>query len=140
MTLYLDISALVKLFVAEPHSDAVRSGVTDAEACSASHLTLVESHATFARMRTAGRLDDAGYALTVSVLDRFWHDVAVVPVDEHVVSAGVGIARRHALRGYDAMQLASALEAAQVSPVVFASFDAELEAAAAREGLPLLPR
>jgi predicted nucleic acid-binding protein len=140
VNLYLDTSALVKLFVAEPHSDAVRSGVADTDACTTSHLTLIETHATFARMRAAGRLDDAAHARTVSVLGRFWDDVAVVPAAEHVVSAGVAVARRHALRGYDAMQLASALDAAEVAPVVFASFDGELEAAAAREGLPLLPR
>lgn len=140
MNLYLDTSALVKLFVTEHHSDAVRAGLADAAACSTSHLTLVEAHATFARMRMGGRLNDAALSGIVSALDRFFADVAVVPAGEHVVAAGVGIARRHALCGYDAMQLASALEAAQAAPVVFASFDAELEAAAAREGLALLPR
>ncbi|MGX6447324.1 type II toxin-antitoxin system VapC family toxin [Patulibacter sp. S7RM1-6] len=138
--LYLDTSALVKLVVREHHSDAVRAGVTAATACTASHLTVVEAHATFARMRAGGRLDGGTYARIASAVDRFWADVAVVPVDGQVVSAGVEIARRHALRGYDAMQLAAALEVARTSVVTFASFDAELEAAATREGLGLLPR
>lgn len=138
--LFLDTSALVKLFVPERHSDAVRAGYAEAAVTFASQLALVESHATFARMHAGRRLDDTGRDRVLDAFRRFWSDVAVVPVDASLVAAGAVLAGRHALRGYDAMQLAAALEAASTTPVVFGCFDADLEVAATREGLPLLPR
>lgn len=140
MNLFLDTSALVKVFVEEQHSDVVRSEVERAAVCIACRMTIVEAHATFARMRVGGRLDDATLNRLAPALDRLWADVAVIPLDDPVVDAAVGVARRHALRGYDAVQLASALEAARASSITFASFDAELEVAATREGLELLAR
>lgn len=138
--LFLDTSALVKLFVPERHSDAVREGNETAAVTFASQLALVESRATFARMHAGGRLVDAGRERVLDAFSRFWSDVAVVRIDDALISAGAVLADRHALRGYDAMQLAAALEAAQSTPVVFGCFDAELEVAAAREGLELLSR
>jgi hypothetical protein len=53
----------------------------------------------------------------------------------------MAVAEQHALRGYDAMQLAAALEtsvhrsALGMDPLVFASADSELNAVAGAEGL-----
>lgn len=138
--LFLDTSALVKLFVPERHSDAVRDGHEAAAVTFASHLALVETRATFARMHAGRRLTDAARARVLDAFARFWTDVAIVAVDGALISAGAVLADRHALRGYDAMQLAAAHEAARSTPVVFGCFDAELEVAATREGLELLTR
>lgn len=66
---------------------------------------------------------------------------AVVAVTEAVVEDAARLVARHPLRAYDGLQLASALAAHAAAPELerFACFDDELRAAAATEGLALLP-
>ncbi|MEV4420206.1 type II toxin-antitoxin system VapC family toxin [Patulibacter sp. NPDC049589] len=136
--LFLDTSALVKLFVAEPHSDRVLAGTSAAAVVLACDLAFVEAHATFARMRAGRRINAGAHRRIVTTFERFWADVAIVPTDDRAIDAAAMLARRHALRGYDAMHLAAGIEAAALADTTFACFDAELEDAAAREGLTLL--
>lgn len=140
MSVYVDTSALVKLFASEEHSDAVRTVFDAADGVVTSHLTFVEAHAAFARMRTGGRLSGPTYDRLAADFDELWADLVVVAISDRVVIRGAALARRHGLRGYDAMQLACALELSVRSPAWFVSFDAELEVAAAREGMQLLVR
>lgn len=141
MSVYVDTSALVKLFVAEDHSEAVREAVRGADGVVASHVTFVEAHAAFARMRAGGRLEGEPHERVLAAFDELWADLVVVAISDRVVVRGAALARRHDLRGYDALQLACALElAGRAETARFLSFDAQLEAAAAREGLGLLAR
>jgi hypothetical protein len=74
----------------------------------------------------------------VTELDVAWNGYTVVEVSGALVLRAGQLAEEHALRGYDAVQLASALDARpEVGEYVFASFDAHLNAAAAREGLQI---
>lgn len=73
----------------------------------------------------------------VSDLDREWSAYHIVDVTESLVRHAGALAERHALRGYDAVQLASALALrdAGLSSIEFMSFDAHLVRAAAHERL-----
>jgi hypothetical protein len=68
-------------------------------------------------------------------------DYALIPADRRAIDRAVALTQAHALRGYDALQLACALvasdllRAAGVEPVQFLSADDELLAAAGTEGL-----
>lgn len=68
-------------------------------------------------------------------------DLKVVGVDPTILTRALAVAERHALRGYDCIQLGTALVthdqrlSAGLSPLVLVSADAELNAAAAAEGL-----
>jgi hypothetical protein len=67
-----------------------------------------------------------------------WADLVLLDLTE--IRAG-GLAVRHALRGFDAVQLAAALTlrtALGAESVAFSSFDAELSRAAVAEGLIVL--
>lgn len=140
-SVYVDTSAVVTLFVAEDRSDAVRAAVRDADAVATSRLTFVETHAVFARMRADGQLDDDGHERAAAAFDELWADLVVVSISDRVMVRGAALARRHDLRGYDALQLACALElAGHAEATRFLSFDPQLEAAAAGEGLGLLAR
>jgi len=76
----------------------------------------------------------------VTELDASWNGYTIVEVSPALVLRAGQLAEEHALRGYDAVQLAAALDARPVaSEYVFASFDLRLNAAAAREGLFLAP-
>lgn len=68
--------------------------------------------------------------------DRIWETSAVFEVDRTLLTAATELAGQHGLRGYDAVQLASGLRAADATGGRgFACLDGELNAAAAAEGL-----
>jgi uncharacterized protein len=137
MILYLDASALVKLYVEESRSAAVASRVEHAEAVVTARVTYAEARAAFARHRREGGLTPAALRRVVRELDGEWGSYNVVDVSDPVVRRAGVLAERHALRGYDAVQLAAALDvrAGGGADLEFVSFDARLARAAAREHL-----
>ncbi|HKA29949.1 MAG TPA: type II toxin-antitoxin system VapC family toxin [Candidatus Binatia bacterium] len=138
MTLYLDTSALVKLYVTEDGSHEVKSWVAAASAIFTASITYAETRAALAQSWRAGALSQSDLRRAVMEFDAAWKGYAVVEVSEALVLRAGGLAEEHALRGYDAVQLAAALDARPSSSEhVFASFDLDLNAAAAREGLRL---
>jgi len=138
MILYLDTSALVKLYVEESGSAAVAARVERAEAVVTARVTYAEARAAFARHRREGGLTSVALRRVVRELDGEWGTYNLVDLGEPVVRRAGALAERHALRAYDAVQLAAALDvrAAEVD-LEFASFDSRLARAAARERLRL---
>jgi len=137
--LYLDTSALVKLYVEETGAAAVAEAVANAASVATSRVTYAEARATFARLERERRLSRAERRTSVAALDEDWHGVTVVEVSEVVVRRAATLAEGHALRGYDAVQLSSALELRLGGGrVTFASFDDRLARAARRSRLRLL--
>jgi predicted nucleic acid-binding protein len=63
----------------------------------------------------------------------------LVAITPRAIARAMDLAEIHALRGYDAIQLAAALQANQrrKTPMTFASADTSLNTAAAAEGLPV---
>lgn len=143
MKVYLDTSALVKLYAEEDGSVLVRDTVSHAVVVATSAIAYVEARAAFSRRRYEGGLSTSELRACVRDLDGDWPRYLVVDVTEAVIREGAQLAEAHRLRAYDAVHLASALALhAQVrEPIVFASWDGSLEKAAAREGLePLRSR
>jgi uncharacterized protein len=140
VTLYLDTSALVKLLINEDGTDSVLAAVERADQLATSHITYVETHAALARMRAGGRLSAAAHRGRAKAFAMLWSDTAIVAADTDVINRAAQLADRHVLRGYDAVQLASALELSDRESSVFASWDDDLNAAALRERLALVPR
>jgi predicted nucleic acid-binding protein len=139
--LYLDTSALVKIYVDEEGSAGCRQAVSEADLIATSALAYVEARAAFNRRRHEGGLPPRSYRRVIADLDVDWPSYAVVDVTESVIRAGARLAERHRLRAYDAVHLASATvlrEVGSAEPVMFASWDAVLGRAARREGLSLL--
>lgn len=141
MRLYLDTSALVKIYVDEDGSAGCRRAVAEADLIATSALAYVEARAAFARRRHEGGLPSRSYRRVIADLDEDWPSYAVVDVTGSVIREGARLAERHRLRAYDAVHLASAtvLRDAGREPVVFASWDTVLGRAARRERLSMLP-
>jgi predicted nucleic acid-binding protein len=134
--LYLDTSALVKLYVEEPGRRAVVAEVERAGTVATARVTYAEARAAFARKRREGGLDRQGLRRVVEHLDAEWAAFTVVDVSEPVIRGAGALAERHALRGYDAIQLAAALALTRHGgDVAFACFDRHLRRAARREKL-----
>ena len=136
MILYVDTSALVKLYVDEAGTPEVVTRVDEAEALATALITYAEARAALARHQREGRISRADLRWAVRELDRDWSTYNVIGLSDLLVhSAGV-LAERHALRGYDAVQLAAVLELrAAGGSVEFCAFDTRLNRAARRERL-----
>jgi len=137
MILYLDTSALVKLYAEEPGSVAVKKKVNAARIVSTSRVAYVEARAGFARKFRERELTREEYSQIVGDLERDWKNYFVVEVSEDVVELGGELVERHPLRGFDAFHLASALllKNRTRSTVSFSCFDERLKKAAQTEGL-----
>lgn len=139
---FLDSSAIAKRYVDERGSDWI-AGLLDPSAGHRIHVvstTGVEVVAALARrLRHLGPGGDFA-----SVIAEFRDDYAnafwISDTDEHLVELATELAEKHALRGYDALQLAAAMDLNEVyrnegELLTLISADAELNAAAAAEGL-----
>ena len=129
MNLYLDASALVKRYVAEPGSETVRSAMADADAWFMCNVGYVETFRA------------TGLAAGERVANRFrreWPAFASVAVDAALVDDAAGVALSSGLRTLDALHLAAALILPR-DDLTFAAWDERLRHAAAGHGLPLLP-
>ena len=137
MILYLDTSALVKLYVREADSVAVRTLARRAEAVATSDVAYPESRAGFARLFREGGTTRRQHERRVMQLNQDWeHYLRVELIPETTRHAGE-LAEIYALRGFDAIHLASALwlSGRAPKPVLFSAFDQRLRKAAIRAGL-----
>ncbi len=140
---YLDTSALVKRYIAEPGSQWVQDLYLQPDSLVVtSLLTLVEAAAAFGRKWRMGDIDREAYRQALSRLrQEFYRGHVVLDVEPAMVDVAVTLTERHSLRGYDALHLAAALYTGRQMrlrrqvQVIFVSADRALLAAAAAEGL-----
>jgi uncharacterized protein len=137
LRLYLDTSALVKLYVEEDGSSIVRSAVEEAETVATSIVAYVEARAAFARRQLERTIPLSDYRLLIRDFEADWRHYLVIEATEPLVRRAAELAEAHRLRAYDAIHLASAsvLKENLEDSVSFASWDSQLQAAAGREGL-----
>lgn len=138
MIVYLDSCSAVKLYVKEPETPIVHSLVEAADAVATSRVTYAEVRAALAQARRDRRIEsEEDYQRAVQDFRRDWQSYTVLAVSERLVRQAGDLAEKHALRGYDAVQLASALELKRRIPteVRFSSYDIRLKRAAEAEGL-----
>jgi len=142
--LYLDTSALVKRYVREPGSTVVVAAMTANSIRATNVVAYAELRATFARALRAGRIDAAGLATLLVLLDSHWPNCLVLAADDTCLrTAGrlVDHHAGHALRSFDAIHLASAHRLASGTPaaVTFACWDLRLWRAARDDGFTMIP-
>ena len=133
MTLYLDTSSLIKLFVEEPGGDEVRQDLSEAAAVATSLITYAEARATFARLRRSGNITPDGFRLVKRDLDADWSRYLIVEPSLELCRAAGELAERYQLRGCDSIHLASFLQVVcdgGKAETRFSSFDRALNRAA----------
>lgn len=108
--LYLDTSALVKLYVEESMSFETTRAVEEADAVATSLLAYAEGRAVFARARREARLSLAAYRHVLHEFLEDWSRLVIVEITERLVRNAGDLAARRALRGFDALHLASAMD------------------------------
>jgi predicted nucleic acid-binding protein len=138
---YFDASAIVKRYVTEPRSAETIDLSIRADVVATSLVSRAEVAAAFAKAVRSSILsgDEARKAQRRFAAE--WPDFARLPVTEGLIARAEAIAWDHALRGYDAVQLASALmwQESLGTEVVVATFDTQFWKAARQEGLNAWP-
>ena len=133
MTLYLDTSSLVKLYVAEPDTDAVSRLVTDATVVATSLIAYPETRAAFARRHREGALGRDAFVAAKRSFEADWPKYLAVDATASLCREAGELAERYRLRGYDSVHLASYAEVtrqAGAAETRFSSFDLALNRAA----------
>jgi predicted nucleic acid-binding protein len=136
---FLDTSTVVKRYVQETGTAWVQAlaAPTVRHSLFVVRITLAETVAAITRRERGGSItpQDAATAVADFQLD-FALQYRLVEVSAGLVAQAATLARRHGLRGYDAVQLAAVLEIHATDPsVTLLSADAELNTAALAEGL-----
>ena len=133
MILFLDTSALVKLYVLESGSRALHERIKHS-LLAVSPLTYGEMHATFARRMRDGLLTPDEHMRLCEEFEANWTSLLQIPFSTRVLALVPGLCQRHPLRGADAMQLACALMLRQEDvQAVFTCSDRQLLTAARAE-------
>jgi predicted nucleic acid-binding protein len=137
---YLDTSALVKLYVQEAGSAEVRQAIARADLVATSLIAYVEVRSAFARKHRMADIDDAALKRHKREFEQGWNQLDRLPVDATTIRRAGDLAEQHRLKAYDALHLATAdlMEVTLRSSVSFACFDDALNRAAAKQGFTLI--
>lgn len=135
---YFDSSAFLKLVVEEDGSDLAAALWDGCDAAVSSRLVHPEVRAALAAAGRAHRLSPADQDHAEAMWQQFWSATRPVELTEDVTQRAGELARRHALRGADAVHLASLL-AVGAADTVFAVWDHRLRKGALAAGVQLAP-
>ena len=132
MTIYVDTSALLKLYVEEADSDDARRIIGADPILVTSWLTLVELRRSLARL-----LDGAELTRARAACERDLDAMALVSFDERGWRRAAEIAEIIGVRSLDALHLSAAKQLG-IDDLAFCTFDLRQAQAARRLGLRVL--
>ena len=135
---YFDSSAFVKLLVEEDDSDIAAALWDGCDAAVSSRLAYPEVSAALAAARRAHRLGAEEQHQAQAIWEEYWAATRAVELTEKIAHRAGHLAAAHALRGADAVHLASVL-AIGVDDTVFAVWDQRLRTAALGTAVGLAP-
>jgi len=148
LILYLDTSALIKLYAEELRTEEVRDAVEEARLTAISEIGYVEARSALARRERDGSLSTEEHDGALEYLEHDFREFYLLRrVTGGIIAQAGELVRSHALRAYDAVHLATALElrkeareltegqhqSAGESRVWLMSYDSALHQAALRE-------
>lgn len=107
MTVYLDTSDLVKLYVDEPEADEIHSLVAEASVVVTSVIAYAEARATFARRRRERFMTPSETKAAIRQLDADWQRFLIIDLNDEQGRAAGRLADTHGVRGGDAVHLAA---------------------------------
>lgn len=132
MILFCDTSALVKLYLKEDFSAAVKTLAQSASAIAVCRIAWAEVMAALARRSRENPADGRVIEVVRARFRSDWPGYAIVEITQPLLELAGEYADTFALRGYDSVQLAAArtLQQAANEELHFACFDTRLEKSA----------
>ena len=136
MIRYFDASALVKRYVQESRSEAVRSLLAEGNLAT-SRLSEVEVASALVRRCHEGSISSGERDRALRALRKDCASLFIIELTAEVASSALDLLVRYRLRVGDAIQLASCLQLREQvgTRVEFVAYDGRLTEAAQREGL-----
>ena len=110
-----------------------------ADAVTSSRLLYPEARAAIAAIHRSGRMRTRRLPAAVEEIEHLHGALRIVSLDDELARTAGDLAERYALRGYDAVHLASALAIDVPGDLVVATWDRELAEAAVAEGRMVVP-
>lgn len=137
--LYLDSSALVKVYAIEPGHEEVQA-LLDKHAglLFTSVVTYAEVLSAISRGHRSGRITEREYREAKSGFSQNWREILIIELKEDVLADAERLIDSYGLRGFDAVHLCSAIWLAEPR-LSFACFDQRLRVAAESEGFAVVP-
>jgi predicted nucleic acid-binding protein len=141
---FCDTSALVKRYVSETGAAWLISTIHPnlKQRIYIAQITIVEIVSAITRREKGGSTTSQEALIALNQFEQDWKtEITIIDFSANLVNEAVALARKHALRGYDAVQLATVLKVHNertvlgLSSLVLLSADTELNAAAIAEGL-----
>lgn len=140
-TYFCDSSALIKRYIAEIGSGWIQA-ISAGNRVVIAQITSVEIVSGLIRRQREGLLAKRkAHALRLIIDRHSAREYRVIGLSAHIIERAENLLETHPLRGYDAIQLASALAtndnlvSAHLTPLVFVSADVRLLNAAVAENL-----
>lgn len=135
--IYFDSSALVKRYLKEEGTDAVRSIIKASRMITTSKLTYPEMLSAFMRKFRAGEISRK---LLQVIFDKFeidWSHLVLIEFHDELLRIGKGFIEKYPLKGADTIHLSSAvwIETTAKAKLTFVSSDENLLKAARGENL-----
>jgi predicted nucleic acid-binding protein len=125
----------------EEGRELVRGAVEEAGRVATSTVAYAEARAALARKEREGELDHEQRLRAVATLDGEWRGFVRISVSNLVAYRAGEMAERHALRGFDAIHVASAARLGErFGDLHFLAFDARLVEAARGASVPVYER
>ncbi len=135
---YFDSSALVKLLVEESGTDLAAQLWDGSDAAVVSRLAYPEVRAALAAATCNHDLEEADLNASEAAWEEYWAALRPVELTQAVERHAGHLARQYALRGADAVHLASAMAIGDPG-LIIAVWDRRLHAGAAAAGLRVTP-
>jgi uncharacterized protein len=133
VTLYLDASSVVKLYVTEAGSEVVRRLVGDATVVATSVVAYAETRAALAKLRRERGLTASKLTAAKREFDEQWPTYLTLEATDSLCRVAGELAEKYNLRCFDSIHLASFAEVsrrAATGDTRFSSFDDRLNQAA----------
>lgn len=138
MILYLDTTALIKLYVGEEGTEMVERAVAEARGVATSVLSYLEAQSAFARLAREGHLSAQAHRTALAFLQQDLGCYHSQDTEDWVLALAGDLAEKHGLGALGALHLATARYVPAGGPgaeetVMMLTFDESLEAAAREE-------
>ncbi len=140
MMLYVDSSALVKKYVLEPGSDRVHKLLAQSGMAVTSKMAYPEIFAGLSRKRREKGIAEKDYRYALADFESDWLALLIIEFQDELLPVIKQLLTKHALKGADAVHLASALwiQKAAKEKVSFVASDIQLLRAAKAEKLEII--
>ncbi|PNY81277.1 type II toxin-antitoxin system VapC family toxin [Deinococcus koreensis] len=127
--LYLDTSALARLYTLEPGHEKVRAAQAAASGDITHAITYVELHSALAGRKRRRAISGRAYQTAVRDIESDWLTIRHIATDDQLLQDAARLAQAHPLRAYDAVHLAAAQAIAPLG-IQFMTFDLTLRSVA----------